>query len=118
MSDAQRSALRAELAGATELHHGDCVGADVEADSIARELELDVVVHPPSDSRLRAFCARPGDVVWQPAPYLERNRDIVDSTDRLVAAPRSDEEELRSGTWATVRYARKVGRPATVLARS
>ena len=47
--------------------------------------------------------------------YLERNRDIVDACDILIACPRTLKEELRSGTWATVRYARKVGKPVAIL---
>jgi outer membrane protein insertion porin family len=37
---------------------------------------------------------------------LDRNRAIVDSCDVLIACPKGPEEQ-RSGTWATVRYARK-----------
>ena len=37
------------------------------------------------------------------------------ATDTLVAAPKEDEEVVRSGTWATVRYARKAGRVVLVV---
>lgn len=118
MSDAQKDFLRELLhAPGTELHHGDCVGADEEADEIARSLGCKIVVHPPSDPKKRAFCAQPGDTVWEERHYLERNVDIVDATRELVAAPLTDREQLRSGTWATVRYARKTGRKVTVLPR-
>lgn len=40
-------------------------------------------------------------------PPLVRNHDIVDSTELLIACPKEQVEVLRSGTWATIRYARK-----------
>lgn len=39
-------------------------------------------------------------------PYLKRNIDIVDNTDILIGCP-SGEEIVRSGTWHTIRYAKK-----------
>jgi hypothetical protein len=41
------------------------------------------------------------------APFLKRNKNIVDYTDLLVACPNGFEEVIRSGTWATWRYAVK-----------
>jgi hypothetical protein len=38
--------------------------------------------------------------------YLSRNHDILLQCDMLVAALKTREEEERSGTWATVRYAK------------
>jgi len=97
----------------TVLHHGDCVGADAEADFVAHELSAKVIVHPPSDPKLRAYC-EPRDLAPdapRPKPYLARNKDIaLRAVDGLVAAPKEMSEVLRSGTWSTVRYARKLGR--------
>lgn len=107
MSESQKQALRVALGSASEFHHGDCIGADAEADAIARQLGIAVVIHPPTDSSRRAFCVRPGDVVRAPRPFIERNHAIVDESQQLIAAPKSDVEALRSGTWATVRYARR-----------
>jgi len=45
---------------------------------------------------------------YDPRPPLVRNRDIVDATDMLIAAPATRKEVLRSGTWATIRYAKKM----------
>lgn len=115
MSERQKEALEAILAAAYELRHGDCVGGDKEAHEIARRLGLRVVIHPPSDPKKRAFCD--GDVILPPKPYLVRNHDIVEAVSVLIAAPRIDEEELRSGTWATVRYARSVGKRVLLLPR-
>lgn len=98
---------------ATELHHGDCTGADAQAHKAARELGLRIVVHPPVDSLHRAFCK--GDEVLPPLEYLQRNRAIVDATDFLIVLP-DRPETLRSGTWATFRYARAAGSPIEVIA--
>lgn len=101
-----------------ELHHGDCVGADAQADEAARHVALMRVVHPPTDQKARAFCNVADDnrcTTRERRPYLERNRDIVDETDVLIAAPKGMREEPRSGTWATVRYARKLGKRIVIL---
>jgi len=46
---------------------------------------------------------------------LERNMVIVGRIHGLIAVPKQDIEERRSGTWATVRYARKLGCPVYVV---
>lgn len=43
--------------------------------------------------------------------YMKRNDVLVAACDILLAFPRTKSEELRSGTWATVRRARKEGKP-------
>ena len=94
-----------------EAHHGDCLGADEQFHGLANGPGLGnvwVVVHPPEDESYRAFCDGSGQ--RSPKPYLERNRDIVDETDALIAAPKSATEVTRSGTWSTVRYARERGK--------
>lgn len=85
-------------------HHGDCVGSDSMAHELASLRGFDIVVHPPTDPKHRAH--RIGDVEEDPRPYLERNHAIVDAVSTMIATP-DGEERLRSGTWATVRYARK-----------
>ena len=37
-----------------------------------------------------------------------RNEHIVDEADVVVAAPATEMEQPRGGTWYTIRYARKV----------
>jgi len=108
-----------------EFHHGDCIGADKQADEsvvthwIANGLmpRALIVVHPPNDSKKRAYCQSYPEsrILWTPAPYLNRNRDIVDETEVLIACPLSKIEQLRSGTWSTVRYARKLGKKIAII---
>lgn len=85
-----------------EFHHGDAVGADAQADVMAG-VHYKVVKHPPRSAT--------------PKDLLARNEDIVAAADILIAAPRKSTEELRSGTWATVRYARSKGIPVVMLSR-
>lgn len=95
------------------LHHGDCVGADAEAhdDSFS---DTRIHIHP---------CNIPSKRAWKfhyhkrekELPPLERNRVMVDVSEALVATPKGMEEELRSGTWATVRYARKQQKPVHIV---
>jgi hypothetical protein len=103
--------------GPITLHHGDCVGADAQAHTVAKELGCPVVLHPPDNPVARAWKFGPGDGMRVPKPYLVRNRDIVRETDILVAGPAQDQEVLRSGTWATVRAARKAGQVVILLHR-
>ena len=119
MTDAQKLnayGLMLELF-ATDLHHGDAIGADDQADQIARDLGIRRHLHIPLNGSRRARCiAREGfDVVYAPLPYLERNKAIVDASEALIAAPKEMHETLRSGTWATVRYARRQGKPVHIL---
>ncbi len=97
----------------TELHHGDCEGADRQAHNLAWLLNAHLVIHLPSDEKLRAFCAGAHEI--RPAlPYLKRNGNIVEEgLDGLIAAPKDFIEPscLRGqGTWTTIGYARKMGR--------
>jgi hypothetical protein len=104
-----------EAGSRAELHHGDCVGGDAQLDDIARDCCWKIVIHPPVDDSKRAFCEQPGDTVRDPKPYLERNHDIVDEVELMLAGPKTLTEQARSGTWATVRYARRIGRPVVFL---
>lgn len=94
-------------------HHGDCTGADEQAHMIARICGYFIVVHPPTDPKKRAWCT--GDFAMTPAPYLERNAAIVRSTLELIATPGETVEQVRSGTWATIRQARRLRRPTTIV---
>jgi hypothetical protein len=95
------------------LHHGDCIGSDEQAHQEAKDLDAWVVIHPPENDTFRAFCK--GDEIRPPAPYLKRNLDIAKARDGLIATPRTATEVLRSGTWATVRYARALNRPLWIV---
>jgi hypothetical protein len=101
------------LTDKSEFHHGDCVGADEQVARIAHSLGFSIVLHPPTNPKARAFTQAPFS--RKPKPYLERNHDIVDECNILLACPKGFEEELRSGTWATVRYARKKFRPVRLV---
>lgn len=89
-----------------EFHHGDCIGSDAQAHAIALKLHVPIVLHPPIIVRKRAYCNGAASIK-APQPYLVRNLDIVQSCDLLIAAPKEESEGLRSGTWTTVRYARR-----------
>lgn len=98
-----------------EFHHGDCIGADFDAATIVWSVEryIEIVSHPPLSQFYRAWA--PAHRSMPAKPYLDRNRDIVDATDILIATPGENEEQVRSGTWSTVRYARSVGKPVHIL---
>jgi hypothetical protein len=106
-TDGQLTWLRTELitlkhVGYTEFHHGDCIGSDEAAHQIAHDVGLRTIVHPPINPKWRAWCS--GDVILPEKDFVPRNHDIVDSCMTLLALP-AGPEKLRSGTWATIRYA-------------
>lgn len=85
-------------------HHGDCIGADAEAHDIAEGLGFEIVIHPPDEPGLRAF--KKAAIILPEDLYLKRNRDIVDSSHIVLGCPKERKNVVRSGTWATIRYAR------------
>jgi hypothetical protein len=97
----------------TWFHHGDCIGADHDFHRMVRRIGGNVYLHPPDIDAKRAFCDY--DTEEDPRPYLERNHRIVDSSELMIATPGESEEVLRSGTWATIRYALKTNTPLWVI---
>lgn len=98
-----------------EFHHGDCIGADKDAHMLVETCfpHVTIHIHPPENGYKRAFCK--GGFVHQELPFLVRNHKIVDLTDVLIATPDGDAEQRRSGTWATVRYAKKINKGVTII---
>jgi len=98
--------------------HGACVGSDDEFHHIVREIcGSDVRIWEyPSDIFRLVVTHKDSNHTAPISSGLERNKDIVDTGYHiLLAAPQEMEEELRSGTWATVRYARTEEVPVKVF---
>lgn len=95
--------------------HGDCIGADRDFHDIVRNLDFDVkvVVFPSNIEGKRAFCD--ADSVMDSADPLVRNAAIAQLCDTLIACPKEFSEVLRSGTWATVRYAMKAQKTIVLI---
>jgi hypothetical protein len=102
----------------SELHHGGCVGADEQMHELwlIEHGDLPIIVHPASGvaaskkALLSGYFRKLAEL-----PPLERNRVIVDACDLLIATPFTADEVLRSGTWATIRYARRTGKALTLV---
>lgn len=93
----------------TEFHHGDCIGADMEAHDLVviHKNNIKMFSHPSNLKFLRAYCE---SFIEKEKPLLERNKDIVNETELLIACPDTYFETYfeykRSGTWSTIRYAK------------
>lgn len=88
------------------LVHGDCIGADNDAHDIALNMGHTITTRP---------CDLEDQRVWRKAHHtypsrrpLDRNWDIVRDVEVMFAFPSGYKElKRKSGTWATIRYARK-----------
>lgn len=94
-------------------HEGDCIGSDNQAAIGARAAGFRVIGHPPTNDSKRAFFL--ADEWREPLPYLDRNKRIVHASQEMIATPGEFEEQLRSGTWSTIRYVRRIGKPVHVI---
>jgi hypothetical protein len=97
------------------VHCGDCIGADAEFVDISTKVNplVRTIGHIPLKESKRAFLDYSKEE--KPKEYLERNHDIVDQSQIILAAPNEDEEILRSGTWSTIRYTRKQKKPLIII---
>lgn len=97
-------------------HHGGCVGADEQAHRMAKAAHMTIVVHPGTVSELMRGDCPDADQVLPATATLIRNRDIVEASDCIIACPNTWREAMRgSGTWATIRYARKLEKSRFVV---
>lgn len=96
------------------LSHGDCVGSDTDFHNLCLsykdlypEKKIEIHIYPPNNKTMRSF--NKGDILMPEKPYLERNLDIIKNSNILIACPvDKNVEELRSGTWSTIRQANKI----------
>lgn len=88
-----------------EVHHGNCIGADEEMIQLCYIREIRTVAHPGDTPDKQTKLA--SNVTLAPKLNLLRDDDIAKVSQVLFVAPKEFEEVLRSGTWATYRYAKK-----------
>jgi hypothetical protein len=98
--------LRRIFCHGDELHHGDCIGVDVQVAYLAYTIGYKIICHPPIDQCLRAASGF-NDVVHEPKTHFARNRSIVDSVDFLMVVPLEASPQPKGGTWYTRDYAVK-----------
>ena len=99
--------------GMKEAHHGDCVGADEDFHNLVNKEGYTTVVHPPKNPKFRAFCD--GNLIFPEKEYMDRNRDIVDLCEVIIATPNTFVEKSKGGTWSTVRYAVKMNKKLFIV---
>jgi len=105
-----------KLRSAKEFHHGGAPGADTEAHEISFYAHPLIKVHlHPGNGTPEWWSEGPAIVVYPRKPYFERDEDIVNAVQLLFACPRLPHEEVRSGTWTTVRYARRNNVPRCII---
>lgn len=102
------------------VYHGDCVGADTDFHKLCtdfrknKNIELVITIMPPDKAVMREF--NKGDIIMPPKPYLERNTDIVINADIMIGCPLDKNNEvLRSGTWSTIRKAKKMNKTVLIF---
>ena len=88
--------------------HGDCVGADTIFHNLCLNYKkthsdkLMIHIYPPNNSALRA--------------NNKADINIIKNCSILIACPiDKNNEELRSGTWSTIRQARKLNKIIHIL---
>lgn len=99
------------------IRHGAAFGADREFHAIWRE-ELPkrfADVWPADDKSVKLFDRQDNVSINPVLPPLQRNEEIVKRSKFMIATPHSQQEEQKSGTWMTVRCARRLEKPALII---
>jgi hypothetical protein len=127
MTDAQKAAVIAILDEYDEKYkdpdgtlpefqglHGDCIGADEDFDDICNGIGMETFCRPCTFKNMRANTGAFESA--EPKPPMQRNRDIVASADIMIACPPNFEPIKKgSGTWATIGFTRKAGKPLVII---
>ena len=130
MTPFQKDKLYESLQSCSEIIHGDCIGADAEANEIAIKAGVKIFsIYPSCFNAKRAFSFNlrsgpygewitVGDLkvrIFPPKMPLERNADIIRQGHKLIACPRQFKHTLRSGTWATIRIGWRLKKPVSII---
>lgn len=114
------------------LHHGDCLGADAFAHELAVQLGWSVVIHPPLNSKYRAYCsiedahARASKILRE-RKYLARDRLLAARCSIILGLPglprgehvtRAGNVKIMSGTWYTLEQAMDLGKEVKICGQS
>lgn len=100
-----------------ELHHGCCIGADVQMHKLVRQHfpTVKIIGHPSNiEDKTDWLTLADCDEKNPSAPPLTRNMWMVDMSYHVIAAPFQKKNTQRSGTWSTIRYAVRQHGPARV----
>lgn len=102
----------------TGVRHGCALGADEEFVFLCFALRPRPRVEAfPStfENWTSADALALSDAQAKPAEALARNRTIVTGAARLLAAPAEMEDPGKGGTWYSIKFARGLGVPTTVI---
>ena len=115
MSPAQYREVRDLLLGyaATQVHHGDTPGADVQVHRLADYLGLWRFVHPASDHGERAGLLL--DAVYPVTTYANCLCSIVDATETLIVVLDGHEPGPSAGPWAAAGRAATSDKVVTIV---
>lgn len=93
--------------------HGCAKGADTYFHKLCTKFNFNISGYPAINSKNDLSDIK---FLHLPQTPLKRNRNIVKDCDILIALPiDKNVEELRSGTWATIRYARKLNKKIIMI---
>ena len=119
MTDLQKEIVREELIKKKPecVIHGGCIGADEDFHKIAKELGIKIIVYPghsavDGDTSFH-FDYSDADEILPSESYFKRNRQIVDDSDLMLAAPYNQIQ--KGGTWYTINYALKQNKGINIL---
>jgi len=99
------------------ISHGGCKGADTSFHlMISPQYVNKIFIHPGDILQFDFWNNLDGSFkVFEPRPYLERNKTIVNDSDLMFVCPDGYKEKIRSGTWSTYRYAKKLGKKIIII---
>lgn len=94
--------------------HGDCIGSDTDFHNLCMNYrkehpnkKIRKEIFPSNDLKFRAF-NEPDLINVKQSTNLQRNLKIIKYSSILIACPiDKNKEQLRCGTWSTIRKARK-----------
>ena len=97
--------------------HGGAFGSDFSAHALCRETNPDglIEVWPADRKRVSLFAGQPSVVIKPLMDPLNRNKEIAKRSEFIIATPHTEKEELRSGTWATIRDAMREAKPVLII---
>lgn len=111
--DRVRELLIAEFEPGAIFRYGMCEGWDDEAAEMARKTGYRLIGHPPKNKK-KIGTIKP-DRELPPEEYLVRDDRIIMASTKMIAAPFTVRETLRSGTFTTIRHTANFGIPGVIV---